>query len=452
MPTGRTRSPYWRTRAKAKLELRRRAGTLDPGYEYHPRGSAATLQDSEDPEVLIVGPAGTGKSRAVLQKMHRLAKRYPGSRYLMVRKTRSSLTESALLTFERDVLRPSERGMAENAKRRVRQSYEYPNGSEIVVGGIDKPGKVMSTEYDLIYVQEAVDVALADWEALSSRLRSYVLPYQQIIGDTNPGHPTHWLRKRNDQGLLRWLESYHQDNPLYWDAEAEDWTDVGRQYIARLDRLTGSRHARLRLGVWSAPEGVIYEHFDADRHVVDSFEPPDTWPRYVGIDPVGAATGAVWLAWDPRNKQLHAYREYLGPFGDSTAGHARRVLAMSEGEPVFGWVSGQPSERQARADWNAAGVPCVEPPFADVWQGIDRVNELMMDNRLLVHECCEDLISEIGEYHRKLDRTGEATDSIEAKERFHLLDAARYIVAWLTDPERTVQVTYDPRGPLGGRL
>ena len=40
----------------------------------------------------------------------------------------------------------------------MRQAYHYPNGSEVVVGGLDKPSKVMSTEYDLVYVQEAIEL------------------------------------------------------------------------------------------------------------------------------------------------------------------------------------------------------------------------------------------------------------------------------------------------------
>ncbi len=35
-------------------------------------------------------------------------------------------------------------------QRESRHSYKYPNGSEVVVGGMDRPGKILSAEYDLI--------------------------------------------------------------------------------------------------------------------------------------------------------------------------------------------------------------------------------------------------------------------------------------------------------------
>ena len=39
-------------------------------YEYNGFGSAAKLFQCWEPEVLIEGPAGTGKSRAVCQRIH----------------------------------------------------------------------------------------------------------------------------------------------------------------------------------------------------------------------------------------------------------------------------------------------------------------------------------------------------------------------------------------------
>jgi hypothetical protein len=162
--------------------------------DYFPRGAADELMGCRDTEVLIEGPAGTGKSRAALQKLHYAALKYPGMRALLIRKTRESLTESALVTFEEKVL-PPDSPMAAGAKRNVRQSYDYPNGSCIVVGGMvagdkDRSAKIMSTEYDLIAAFEATELAEDDWEKLLTRLRNGKMPYQQAIADCNPGAPT----------------------------------------------------------------------------------------------------------------------------------------------------------------------------------------------------------------------------------------------------------------------
>src|SRR5262245_62179573 len=161
-----------------------------PAVDYRPRGAAARLMHDQSAEVLIAGPAGTGKSLACLYKLHLLAELVPGFRGLVVRKTRESLTESALVTYETKVLPPGHPVLA-GAQRRLRQAYRYPNGSELITGGLDKASRVMSTEFDAVYVQEAIELSEGDWEALSSRLRHGVLPYQQLIACTNPDAPTH---------------------------------------------------------------------------------------------------------------------------------------------------------------------------------------------------------------------------------------------------------------------
>jgi len=71
---------------------------------YHPRGAALQLWEGRWDEVLLSGPAGTGKSRACLEKGYAIAWLYPGSRGLIVRKTRRSITQSTMVTFAEKVL------------------------------------------------------------------------------------------------------------------------------------------------------------------------------------------------------------------------------------------------------------------------------------------------------------------------------------------------------------
>ena len=91
-------------------------------------------------EVVISGAAGTGKSRACLEKLHYYAQRYKGARILIVRKTRESLNESALVTLERDVFQ-SGAPMLSGARRETRTSYVYPNSSEIIIAGLKQSGR-----------------------------------------------------------------------------------------------------------------------------------------------------------------------------------------------------------------------------------------------------------------------------------------------------------------------
>ena len=62
--------------------------------EYRAYGAAAELFRCTAPEILIEGPAGTGKSRSLLEKIHYLAETHPKSRYLLMRKTRARMGQS----------------------------------------------------------------------------------------------------------------------------------------------------------------------------------------------------------------------------------------------------------------------------------------------------------------------------------------------------------------------
>ena len=168
-----------------------RASPRECPYEPHGAAIAALLDFSS--ELLISGPAGTGKSRILLEKLYDAAYRYPGMRGLIVRQVRASLTETGLVTWEKVVVPPGH-PILTGPSRGSRRSYVFPNGSEIVVGGLDKPDKIMSSEYDLIYAQESIELKEDGWEALTTRLRNGVMPYQQLMADCNPSSPSHGSR------------------------------------------------------------------------------------------------------------------------------------------------------------------------------------------------------------------------------------------------------------------
>lgn len=299
-------------------------------------GACLDLLRSKAPEVLLSGPAGTGKSRACLEKIHGLAVKYPDSRHLIVRKTRASLTESALVTFEQHVV-PRGYDCLRGSARSHRQAYHYPNGSQIVVGGMDNASRIMSTEFDTVYVQEAIELAENDWESLTTRLRNGKMPYQQIIADTNPDKPTHWIKKRCDKGATRLIESRHTDNPVYWNGR--DWTPAGVNYLAKLDALTGPRKQRLRFGRWVQAEGVVYEGWDAAVHVVDRFPIPERWKRIIAIDfGWNDPFVALWFAID-EDGRMYLYREYVRTHR-LVEDHARviRDIIAAEGREINGIV------------------------------------------------------------------------------------------------------------------
>lgn len=320
-------------------------------HRYEPRGSALTVFEARDPEVLIVGPAGTGKTRACLEKLHTMALLNPGMRALMVRKTASSLTASGLVTWKRDVI-PESSPLVEfyGGSPEEPPQYRYRNGSKVVIGGMDRASKIMSTEYDLIYVQEATELTEDDWEALTSRLRSNVVSFQQLLADCNPAQDTHWLKARCDRGQTRQIFARHIDNPVLFD-EDEQPTETGAAYMARLEALSGVRYRRLFKGEWSSAEGIIYEDWDSAVHLVDRFPVPDEWPRWWAVD-FGFTNPMVIQNWaeDPDGR-LYLYREWYRT-QRTVDQHAADVLAVVA--PDGAWS--EPKPRAVVCDHDAEGI------------------------------------------------------------------------------------------------
>jgi len=247
---------------------------------FRPRGDAVTLLESRDDEILLEGPVGTGKSFALIWKSHLVALKYPNVKILWVRKTLVSLTASVVATYIDKVLPTALYGIDFYGGSRIESpAFRYPRASRIMLGGMDKASKIMSTEYDLICVFEGTELILDDHERLVTRLRNGAMPYQQMLVDCNPGPPTHWLNQRaSTDGMLR-LYSRHKDNPRLWDEETQSWTEEGYNYVVvKLGKLTGVRKLRLVDGKWAAAEGQVYEPFDPEQHLLD-----ETQLKAIGI-------------------------------------------------------------------------------------------------------------------------------------------------------------------------
>jgi len=439
------------TQTKVRVELPRIYGNNAAAYDCHDR------------ECILAGGADTGKTVAFLSKLHFMAYKYPKSSQVILRKQLTDIYSTALVTFKDKILGDNGHGVTAYGGEKP-QWFDYPNGSRIWVAGLDKSGKVLSAEFDCIYAVQAEELSLGDWETLSTRTtgRAGNFRWPQIIGCCNPRAPSHWIKTRAASGKLTLFNATHRDNPEIYDPATGELTESGARRLDALKNLTGTRLLRLYHGLWVQPEGAIYSMFVSEdaagerAHVIKHFEPHYLWPRLVAIDPMGAHVAALWLAYDPGANIFHVYREYREPFGLSTPAHVKNIihasqLATGQRETIFAWVGGGPSERQARADWAAAGIPLLDPGIPGVWAGIERVQRLMQNWQLLIHDNCPNLLSELGEYQRKMTRDGIITDVIVDKDIYDMLDCLRYGIGWWTAPAESVQMV-DRSVRIGPRL
>lgn len=428
---------------KARL-LSGKTGAISDGLVFY--GSNAELQNATDSEVLMSGAAGTGKSLAALTKLHRLASQYRGARILILRKTRVSLTTTGLVTFEQHVLGESHPLVIGGASRENRRSYQYPNGSEIYVGGMDKPTRILSSEWDVIFVQEAIELEESELETLKTRLRNNVIPFQQLIGDTNPGPPLHWLKQRcdGDKPRMRMIYCQHEDNPALYDHNTQTWTERGLKYLKVLDGLSGVLKERLRFGKWVQAEGIVFDNFDPAPGAnvsVDAEYNPD-WRVVWGLDDgYVRGQGIGTMSYHPRvvlfinitpQGGVHVFDEYVAT--EELSEHTiAEVGKKAYKRPDIAYVDSSASELKTRlhiAGYTATGG--THP----VSEGIKNLRRLICDGQgirmLKVHPRCVHLIREMASY-RYDDKSKQvnAGEPKPLKVDDHCIDALRYSTFFL---------------------
>lgn len=314
-------------------------------------------------EAVFRGPAGTSKSRSVLQMIALLCMQVPGLRVLLCRRTRKSMTQSTLVEFENCF--PA--GYWSSQSRTNRSEYEI--GSSIVAcAGLDEPTRLYSTSWDIVYVEEVNEsgITLSAWEEFYRGLRNWALPGQQLLlGSYNPSTPDAWIERRCDEGKCQRILTTFDNNPKWHDGT--NWTEEGVAYLEGLRKLTGPRRKRLYEGIPCVAEGVFYPEYDPEAHLVDvKIRKSDTGiylscPRW-GIDNsrIAWTMGAMDFGYDaPGVLQIWAADEQrrlwmLHEFyrtGESHEWWADRLIEMYR-EYDMATVFADPSDKEAIARLN----------------------------------------------------------------------------------------------------
>jgi hypothetical protein len=197
-------------------------------------------------------------------------------------------------------------------------------------------------------------------------------------------------------------------------------------------------------GKFAKPATLIYKDFDEGTMVVDDFEIPYHWPRVLGVDFGGANTGALHLAESDRYTDeglsiWYAYKCTLSG-NKSTKEHVAEQIELLKDVKEYEVTGGAPSETQPRMDWGEAGLYVEAPIITDVESGIDRVTQLLKDNRLRVFRSLRGLRDELGRYQRKTDELGNPTTEILNKNAFHRNDMLRYASIKIVESSGGIEV------------
>ncbi|TAL45430.1 MAG: terminase [Salinibacterium sp.] len=265
------------------------------------RGAALAMQTLKHHEIVLWGPADTGKSYGCMQRLDHEARTHPNGQYGIVRKTQADFKTTIMKRWDTIIQRGS--GVRPIGGTNP-YCYVYDNGAKVWIAGLDRPSRFLSGEPDGVYVCQAEELEEEDWETLQSRTtgRGAVTEWPMIWGDANPTHPLHWLLSRgrpateqSPAGPLMLLESRHEDNPELFDDDGKP-TAKYEQRMAPLQALTGVRKERYFFGRWVKAEGIVYEGFIRKVHIIKRHEVPEC-RRYIASIDFGFTNAFVWQLW-----------------------------------------------------------------------------------------------------------------------------------------------------------
>ena len=271
------------------------------------RGDNRVFFGCTDHECVLSGPAETGKTYGGMWKLHAACWTIPNTQVALVRKNYNALHGTVVKTLQR--VQAGFPGIREYGGE-TPSRFIYPNGSCIWLGGMDNPEACLSAERDYIYVNQAEEVSLNDWELLMTRCtgRGAVVANPQMLGDCNPSGTKHWIRERAASGVLRLLVATHKDNPSLYTADGQI-TEQGVRSLGILANLTGVRKKRLYEGIWATAEGAVYDMFDPAVHVRVR-DPKEMVSWYLAMDEGYTNPAAILLVGADSDRRWHVFREY----------------------------------------------------------------------------------------------------------------------------------------------
>lgn len=319
--------------------------------------------------ILLTGSAGGGKTDLAAEKIHGFMQRYPGACALVGRKAREWCAGSVRMALEKAI----------GDDKRV-QSFDdridYWNGSRIYYFGMfDKKQqeamrskKGRNGDPDIAWMEEANAFTREDYDEIAGRLRGGSAPWTQLIMTTNPDTPTHWIYRDLIQG---------GGASVYYSG-AMDNKFLPASYYKRLDEMVGVKRLRLRDGKWVQAEGVIYDEFNPDVHIIDADKCPEFVRRFRVID-FGYTNPFVCQWWgEDFDGRLYRYRE-LYQTKQLVEDMAKKINALTGTEYIETTIADHDAED--RATLAKYGIYTIAAQ-KDVASGINAVKQRLSAGRL----------------------------------------------------------------------
>ena len=247
----------------------------------------------------------------------------------------------------------------------------------------------------------------------------------------NPDGPYHWFK-------LNWIDKCKEKQLLYLHFMMDDNLSLSEKVKTRYRSMyTGVFYKRYILGLWAMAEGIIYDMFDAAKHIVTGRQEA-IGSKYVSVD-YGTQNATVYLLWEKSRKgQWTATKEYYYSGREEGAQktdseYADDMEKFLDGLTVESIIV-DPAAASFIAELKKRGLR-VKKAKNDVLDGIRFVGNLLNLGLLLFSEDCKETIKEFGSYIWD-DKALEHGEDRPVKQYDHCMDAVRYFAYTIVRRER----------------
>lgn len=303
----------------------------------HP-GQIAILENESRFQAMIAGTGG-GKTDFGPLWLYREVKKHPEDPFLVIAPTYKMLQRASLVSFMAffdEALRLGE-------YKKVDALYQLKAGGVVYFGSADKWENLEGPHVRACWLDEPGRVKFEVWQVAQRRTGLYQAP---ILLTTTP-YNLGWLK-------TEFYDRWKRGDPDYFVSQFPSILNPAypREEFERARRtLPPWRFKMFYEGKFERPEGLIFPQIE----IVEPFEIPGDWPRYVGIDfGYNDPTAAVWVALSP-DGIYYIYREYYER-GKTFREIAKALHGLSKGEEIYRWI-GDPSGAQYIAELKRLMIP-----------------------------------------------------------------------------------------------
>lgn len=417
--------------------------------------------NSEAFETLFGGAAGGGKSYGQLVDALLYALKYKKSKQIIFRSTFADL-EKSLIRVSLEIY-PLSIADYNSSKH----TWKFQNGSIIDFGYIQYEKDVyqyQSAEYDVIRFDELTHFTEFMYTYMISRCRG-ANPYpKRIKSSTNPGGVGHaWVKERfidvgepNVMHICK-LETGEKVTRIFIPSLVTDnkfMLEYDPDYIKRLDALPEKERKALKYGDWDIYDGMFFPEFKRRTHVIEPFQIPDTWNRYIAMDYGLDMFAVLFIAVDTKGK-AYVYNEIHK--SNLIVSEARQTLKSIMRQYKYKFIYAPPDLWNRNRDTGKStaelflegGIHLTKASNNRIagwlnvkeWLKVKKVRheqtgELYEDSDLKIFSNCINLIKYLPQLqHDEKDPNDVAT---EPHEPTHITDALRYFCVSRVAPSKEI--------------